>query len=273
MTSPILQWKLRVTAHHEQSSRMQRQASWKPADFWDPFAFHFKADPRRADDAVLNRLRREVGREATVLDVGGGAGRFALPLALACRHVTVVEPSPTMVQWLHEGARELGLSNLSIIQGAWEDTAADPQDLALCAYVLHEVTEIEMFVRKLTSHAKRRVVILEHMESPDSLVAPVWEAVHGEELAKTPSAPDLLGVLGEMNISPDVEMFEAPGPETVQSHDEALQVLRHLLYVKPATAQDQVLQAAMDELLVDTPHGLTLRGARPGSQALISWGV
>ncbi|MEU4426399.1 methyltransferase domain-containing protein, partial [Actinoplanes sp. NPDC024001] len=45
--------------------------------------------------AVLRReLDRHAGRELTVLDVGGGTGGFAVPLAEAGHHVTVIDASP-----------------------------------------------------------------------------------------------------------------------------------------------------------------------------------
>ncbi|MYA49655.1 MAG: hypothetical protein F4Y25_02765 [Chloroflexi bacterium] len=42
-------------------------------------------DPYRTDDAVLNGLYSILGTDADVLDVGGGAGRYALPLAARAR--------------------------------------------------------------------------------------------------------------------------------------------------------------------------------------------
>ena len=57
-------------------------------------------DPFRTDDPVLNALYAALPSNATVLDVGGGAGRYALPLATRARHVTVVEPSADSVEML-----------------------------------------------------------------------------------------------------------------------------------------------------------------------------
>ena len=69
----------------------------------------------------------------TVIDVGGGAGRFALPLALHCKHVTVVEPSESMIEALREEAAAVGVENLSIVQGLWGEADVDRADLVLCA--------------------------------------------------------------------------------------------------------------------------------------------
>ena len=42
------------------------------------------------DDALLLRLRADIRRDDTVVDVGAGAGRYALPLAQLARQVIVV---------------------------------------------------------------------------------------------------------------------------------------------------------------------------------------
>ena len=106
-------WNSRTEAHHDQSLRTQGTSA-PPEDFWRPFASGFRTDPRRTDDPVLDRLLREVKPEWTILDVGGGAGRFALPLAVNSRHVTVVDPSKSMVEALEEAAKEANIKNLSI---------------------------------------------------------------------------------------------------------------------------------------------------------------
>src|SRR5438093_9241063 len=55
-----------------------------------------KTDPRRALDANLEIIASYITPEDVIVDVGGGAGRTSLPLALRCREVINVEPSPAM---------------------------------------------------------------------------------------------------------------------------------------------------------------------------------
>jgi 16S rRNA A1518/A1519 N6-dimethyltransferase RsmA/KsgA/DIM1 with predicted DNA glycosylase/AP lyase activity len=95
-------------------------------DFWQGFSTFFKADPRRDGDPEVERLAQEINGASTVLDVGGGAGRFALPLALRCRQATVVEPSQSMVDGLRALASASKIKNVTVIQQRWEDAVAFP---------------------------------------------------------------------------------------------------------------------------------------------------
>ena len=55
-----------------------------------------RADPRRRLDPNLAVVASYIEADDVLIDVGGGAGRISLPLALRCREVINVEPSPTM---------------------------------------------------------------------------------------------------------------------------------------------------------------------------------
>jgi SAM-dependent methyltransferase len=271
MGSAIEAWRSRVETHHAQSIRTQQEAAWSSDDFWKPLVSRFEADPARADDPVLERLAREVDASATVLDVGGGAGKYALPLARRCQHVTVVEPSESMISALSGKAEEAGVGNLSIVQGSWEEVEVEPADVVLCAHVVYGVTDLEPFIQKLEAHARRRVLLLTFMQSPPARLSPLWQRVHGQERIDLPALPELMNVLWEMDIAPDLEMVDESAPQTVETREAALQLLRHFLYVRANTDKDRRLQSAVDELLVETPQGFAILGDRPRREGLISW--
>ncbi|GAA0735093.1 class I SAM-dependent methyltransferase [Dactylosporangium roseum] len=75
--------------------------------------------PRTA--VVWQVLRRELaraGRPLTALDVGGGTGGFAVPLAKAGHVVTVVDPSPDALAALTRRADEAGVADRIVaVQG------------------------------------------------------------------------------------------------------------------------------------------------------------
>ncbi|HET9138209.1 class I SAM-dependent methyltransferase [Actinophytocola sp.] len=66
---------------------------------------------RRALEVELVAARqRRAGSPPRVLDVGGGSGTLAVPLAAAGCAVTVVEPNPNALATLHRRAQEAGVS-------------------------------------------------------------------------------------------------------------------------------------------------------------------
>ena len=75
-------------------------------------------------DAVYRVLEAEVaaarqrrgGEAPRVLDVGGGSGVWAVPLAAAGCAVTVIEPSPNALATLHRRAAE-AVVTITAIQG------------------------------------------------------------------------------------------------------------------------------------------------------------
>ena len=77
-------------------------------------------------DAVAARRSAELGRPLRVLDVGGGTGGTAVPLAVSGHDVTVVDPSPDALASLRRRAAETGTSErIHPVQGD-TDTVAQP---------------------------------------------------------------------------------------------------------------------------------------------------
>ena len=143
-TGAIQSWKRRVEAHHAQSLRVMDETR-RTGDFWKPVAAGFRADPRRTDDEALNAISELAPDGSTLLDVGGGAGRFAVALAFNSPAVTVVDPSEAMLDQLREATSEAGLDNVSAVRAEWQDAQVEAADVALCSHVVYGVAGIEPF--------------------------------------------------------------------------------------------------------------------------------
>ena len=269
--SAIDAWNQRVKAHHAQSEAVMAAAGWSDDDFWQPYARFFRLDPRREGDAVLDMLLAMVREGSTALDVGGGAGRMALPMALKCDHVAVVEPSASMITQLRESADDAGIGNVSVTQSTWEDAEVDAADVVLCAHVVYGVTDIEPFVRKLDAHASELVVLLAFIESPMNRISRFWQPVHGEERIDMPALPELVNALWEMGIYADVKMLPPVMPDKFEDREVALTQLRNRLFIKAGSAEENRLRNAMDELLFDVEGGVLVKGVSPVRQGFLSW--
>ncbi|GAA2183058.1 methyltransferase domain-containing protein [Micromonospora lupini] len=111
----------------------------------------FAGPPLTPRTAVLwSVLRAELDRrgdaELTVLDVGGGTGGFAVPLARAGHRVTVVDASPDALAALTRRAAEAGVADRIVaVQGDGDALAGlvEPAgvDLVLCHAVLEVVDD------------------------------------------------------------------------------------------------------------------------------------
>src|SRR6266508_964617 len=95
---------------------------------------------------VLRRELAAAGRPLTVVDVGGGTGGFAVPIARAGHHVTVVDASPDALAALARRAAEAGVAErVRGVQGDGDAlaglVAANSADLVLCHSLLEVVDD------------------------------------------------------------------------------------------------------------------------------------
>ncbi|MEU6644834.1 methyltransferase domain-containing protein [Saccharomonospora sp. NPDC046836] len=74
-------------------------------------AGHGSAAVRKVLEAELREARDRGRRDPRVVDVGGGSGGWAVPLASAGCLVTVVEPNPNALATLRRRAAEVGVSD------------------------------------------------------------------------------------------------------------------------------------------------------------------
>ncbi len=260
-----------VEAERAQSARISLRDSGSPAQRWSAGrAESFRADPRREGDHDVELIASFVGADQTLLDVGAGGGRISLPLALRCQRVTAVEAAPNMAAIFKEEAGKAEIPNVTLIEGRWQDVEAPTADVALCWNVLNYVEDIDVFMEKVNTHARERVLVVLHEVSPIAQVYPFWRRVHGNEPAKSPGLAELLAVLWELDIHPDLQMLP-PRPRTLRNQEAAREQMRERLGVTPGSDEDGRLEEALDELLEEHDGSLTVRGASVVREGLLTW--
>ena len=264
-------WAERVEAHHRQSALARKANGWPDADPWEAVSSLFMADPLRTHDQVLNLVSAKIDRDASIIDVGGGASRYALPLANAGHRLTVIEPSAAMCLSLQDLTESLGSIDLSVVQDSWEDAKVEPADVVLCSHVLGSTPDAARFIGKLADHARSKIILVESMTWPLAVFSEFWAEYYGEKRTDLPGIPEIMALLWEMGITPDLEMLEPSQNRAVPSKETALALLKSVLFLRGDVEEDSLLLALFDQLTEHGPEGYQLKNALPRRQGVISW--
>jgi len=267
-------WAERVRANRVQTERLRESES---GDFYAPVSNLFVADPRRTGEPALDALFGIARPEDTWLDIGAGAGRYALPLALRVKEVVAVEPSGGMRRALRTGMGEHGIGNVRVVPGTWPEAldelgALPAVDVALIAHVGYDIDGIGTFLDAMEAATRDRCVALMTDQSPASVADPFWPLVHGEERVALPSLLDLVELLRARGRDPEVRIVER-SPRSFDSVPALTAFLRRQLFIAEGGEKDVHFRAILPEHITRRDGGWTLTERPAGSLGVVTWRV
>ncbi|MHB8891957.1 MAG: class I SAM-dependent methyltransferase [Candidatus Limnocylindrales bacterium] len=265
-------WADRVRANRDQAERLRESTT---GDHYAPISSLFVADPRRTDEPTLEMLRAMAAPDESWLDIGAGAGRYALPLALRVREVTAVEPSAGMRRALRAGIDEHGLTNVRVIAGTWPEAMEllaplPAADVALIAHVGYDIEEIGPFLAGMEAATRDRCVAVLTDRSPASVADPFWPLVHGEERVALPALPDLLELLHARGCETEVVRVERL-PRSFDSVDALTAFLRRQLFITEGGEKDLHFRAILPDRIIHRDGAWTLADRPTGAIGIVTW--
>jgi len=270
-------WARRVRDNAAQVERI-RETPDGP-DFYATVSRTFIADPAREDDPVLEALVRLARPRETWLDIGAGAGRYALPLARHVREVIAVDPSASMLEALRAGMAAHGVEGVRAFEGRWPPDAAvraalgpDPiADVALIAHVGYDIEAIGPFVDAMEAAARRLCVAVLMEGSPASIAAGFWPLVHGEARVPLPALPQFVELLTARRTNHRVTRVTGERRRWA-GRDELMTFLRRQLWTAPGSERDARLLAAVESMAIEAEDGsVAIAGAPDLSVGIVSW--
>jgi SAM-dependent methyltransferase len=266
-------WAERVRANREQVDLVREAPDH---DFYAPVSSLFVADPRRTDEPALDALIALAEPTDRWLDIGAGAGRYALPLALRVAEVIAVEPSASMRNALRSGKGEHGVSNLRIVGGVWPEALAElgeppVADVSLVAHVGYDIEEIGPFLDAMERAASRLCVAVLTDRSPASVADPFWPIVHGVERVPLPALPDLAELLRARGRQTEIQRVER-AQRTFDSFDGLATFLRRQLWITEDGDKERRFRAALAGMARERDDdGWTLASPPVGSNGVLTW--
>jgi molybdenum cofactor cytidylyltransferase len=270
-------WATRVRANREQVDLIREVPDGQ--DFYAPVTSLFRADPTRTGDAVLDVLLHLVRSGDTWLDVGAGAGRFALPLARALHpsggSVVALDTSRSMLDGLREMAEDYDIENVRVVEARWppddfDVAGAFGADVALIAHVGYDIEAIGPFLGALEDAAGRQCVAVLMERVPASAADPFWPPVHGEERVALPALPEVVEILEARGRHPSVARVQVEA-RRFETREALAGFVRRQLWIDPEGAKEARFQAALHVWAVPDGDGWAIKDRGPSDVGIVTW--
>ncbi|MDA0364565.1 MAG: methyltransferase domain-containing protein [Chloroflexi bacterium] len=263
-------WRDLILANREQIERLREDE--RRSDFYARRAPQFQ--PGAIESPELEFVRALAQPGDTLLDIGAGGGRFAVPLAPHFASVAAVEPSPAMRETLAAAAADRGVTNISVHDLRWpasDGTALPSGDVSLVAHVLYDIDGLGPFLDALEAQTRRTCVVLLGDRAPSTAVERAWRGVHHEPLHALPALREFLAVLGARQRRFDVRTFDARGGGAEPlPFDQAHAMARRLCWLAEGSEKDVRLGALLREHF-GTADGTIALPPRLAFTALVTW--
>jgi SAM-dependent methyltransferase len=179
----------------------------------------------------------------TALDIGCGGGAASIPLAGRASRLIGVDTSREMLDAFLQSTSAAEVE-AEAIEGSWPDVAerTPVADVAVCHHVLYNAQDLVAFARRLTDHARARVVVELTQNHPTGDLNPLWLRFHGLVRPTRPTSDDAEAVLREAGLRLERQDWTAPRAGGYASVEEMVAHVRRLICL-PAERDPEIREA------------------------------
>jgi SAM-dependent methyltransferase len=192
-------------------------------------------------DPLLDFILKGVDDETTVLDIGAGSGRWAIPLAGKAKTVTVIEPSNSMIDNLRGNIALAGLNNIQIIRSSWEDAVVEPHKISVCSHAMYASPDLAAFVRKMERYTTGTCYLAIRLPPADGIIAELSLRIYGRQ-HDSPNAIIAYNALYSMGIYANILVEKDIYPWRDNTFEEAFARARRHLRLQSSTTHDKLIR-------------------------------
>jgi len=252
------------------SSSAWRRVPETDTGFWDRYAKQCN------ESAISNRERTErelstieLDSDCSVLDVGSGVGRLAIPIASRVATVTAIDPSLGMLRCLKERMKKEGVNNIVCINKRWEDIELgvdiEPHDVVIASYSLG-MFDMQEALAKIAAAAKRSVYLFEFVGG--WMDEKLWKKLYGEKHPAWTGYIYLYNILHEIGIYADVQIIDSGYYQRYESLTDAVNRWMEMYNLPPD--KEGVVKEHLFNLVSEESDG-TLSLTRKTKSAVVWW--
>lgn len=168
------------------------------------------------DETVWNFLLSILPPQASVLDIGAGTGRWAVPLAAVAEQVTALEPSAAMRERLTARLTEQDIHNVTICEAEWPAAEVPVHDVSLCMHAMYGARDFAAWIQRMQEVTRGTCVLYLRNPTPADPLCNVAEKVWGNPHI-VPDFAMARAALREMGIEPGI-LEIPPGTHPTRRH-------------------------------------------------------
>lgn len=240
----------------EQKLKSSNQSIATVEEFWDQKAetfYHNQVNGSTYYSDAVPRLLEQKGilnPSSSVLDIGAGTGRYAIPLAKKGQSVHALDLSSEMLQFLQRETEKNNLDNVYTIKSAWP-TTEDIGEFDVVFAAMCPATRSVEALQAISNVAKQYGVICQFTVSTDNVV----EALKQHELIDGDSTDphndrsilqSYFNILWELGYQPEISYLHDTF-EINMSFDEAVNTYKRRYEHIDSEQLKNVLQTVQQE--------------------------
>jgi len=130
-------------------------------------------------DPLLDFVLQKIDRNATIIDIGAGSGRWTIPLSKKAKKITAIEPSKEMRNLLSKKINSAHLNNVQIVPTNWEEAVVEPHDVTVCAHAIYSSPDFALFIRKMEQHSKKKCFLSLRLPPYNGIIGHLCNLIYG----------------------------------------------------------------------------------------------
>jgi len=173
----------------------------------------------------FNRLKRFINKNSSVLDIGAGRGRLAVPLAREVRKLTAIEPARVYMNVMKERALHVGVGNMQFSEDLWSDfPLQEKYDLVYSTWSVGASDPASLM--KMTE-ASQGYCALELVASPINVwdfAGQIYPMIMGDEFRPPGNYLNVVTALYDHGIYANLETWQFDKEVKHQTMEEAMEI-------------------------------------------------
>lgn len=225
-------------------------------------------------ETEFNRLKRFINKDSSVLDIGAGLGRLAIPLAKEVRKLTAVEPARVYMNVMKDRAARTGVDNIDFSDNLWSDfQLQEKYDLVYSTWS-PAANNPETLMKM--NEASRGYCAIEMVASPMNVwdfTGQIYPMIMGEEFRPPGNYLNIVTTLYDYSIYANLETWQFDKEVRHQTMEEAVEIWKTSLesYTRvTGETEEKLKQFYRSKMNPDGSYTFSLKG---GVSCMIWWHV